>query len=239
MGRFYYVIIRNVFILPGVIYKMRQLIAAEDYSEERNYRYLQYIVSLMQKTAHIRTKVYGTENLPKEGGYIMYPNHQGKYDAYGIASVHKKPCTVVMDKAKSQAIFIREVIDLLRGKRLDKQDVKQSFSVIMEVSEEVKLGRRYVLFPEGGYDREKKNTLTEFKHGCFKASQKSRTPIVPVVLVDSYKAFDTCILGTVTTQVHFLKSIPYEEYKDLKTGQIAALVKERIREKLDELVTEK
>lgn len=215
---------------------MRQMIASDNYSEEKHYRYLQYVVRLMKKTCHIRTMVYGTENLPKEGGYIMYPNHQGKYDAYGIASVHEKPCTVVMDKAKSYTIFVREVIDLLRGKRLDKQDVKQSFSIIMEVSEEVKLGRRYIIFPEGGYDKEKKNTLIDFKAGCFKASQKSKTPIVPVVLVDSYKALDTSILGTVTTQVHFLEPIPYEEYKDLKTNRIADLVKERIQEKLDEVV---
>lgn len=235
MGRFYYLIVRNIFIIPGIIRKMRQLIVSENYSEEKNYRYLQYVVGLMQKTGHIRTQVYGEENLPKEGGYVMYPNHQGKYDAYGIASVHKKPCTVVMDKAKSYTIFVREIIDMLRGKRLDKQDVKQSFSVIMEVSEEVRLGRRYIIFPEGEYDREKKNTLIEFKNGCFKASQKSKTPIVPVVLIDSYKALDTSIWGTVTTQVHFLKPIPYEEYKDLKTNQIAALVRERIQEKLDEV----
>ncbi len=235
MGRFYYVIIRNIHIIPGIIRGMRRLIASDDYSEKKNYRYLQYVIGLMQKTGHIRTQVYGEENLPKEGGYIMYPNHQGKYDAYGIASVHKNPCTVVMDKAKSHTIFVREIIDMLRGKRLDKQDVKQSFSIIMEISEEVKLGRRYIIFPEGEYNKEKKNSLIEFKAGCFKASQKSKTPIVPVVLVDSYKALDTSILGTVTTQVHFLKTIPYEEYKDWKTGQIAALVKERIQEKLDEI----
>lgn len=235
MGRFYYLIVRNIFIIPGIIKKMRQMTAAEEYSEEKHYRYLQYVVGLMQKTGHIRTKVFGEENLPKEGGYVMYPNHQGKYDAYGIAAVHKQPCTVVMDKAKSYMIFVREIIDLLRGKRLDKQDVKQSFSVIIEISEEVKLGRRYIIFPEGEYDREKKNALIDFKSGCFKASQKSQTPIVPVVLVDSYKALDTSILGTVITQVHFLEPIFYEEYKDLKTGQIAALVKERIQEKLDEV----
>lgn len=235
MGRFLYLIVRNIFIIPGIIKKMRQLTESENYSEEKHYRYLQYVVGLMQKTGHIRTHVFGEENLPKEGGYIMYPNHQGKYDAYGIAAVHKMPCTVVMDKAKSYTIFIREVIDLLRGKRLDKQDVKQAFSVIIEISEEVKLGRRYIIFPEGEYDKEKKNTLIEFKAGCFKASQRSKTPIVPVTLIDSYKALDTSILGTVTTQVHFLKPIPYEEYKDLNTGQIASLVKERIQEKLDEV----
>lgn len=167
----------------------------------------------------------------------MYPNHQGKYDAYGIVGVHEKPCTVVMDQAKSHAIFIREVIDMVKGKRLDKQDVKQAFTIINEITQEVKQGRRYILFPEGGYEKDKKNSLSEFKAGCFKASLKSKTPIVPVTLIDSYKPFNSWHFGKVTTQVHFLKPIYYEEYKDLKTQQIALLVKERIQEKIDAIVS--
>ena len=41
-------------------------------------------ICLMKVTGGIHTKAYGQENLPKEGGYMMYPNHQGKYDALGI-----------------------------------------------------------------------------------------------------------------------------------------------------------
>lgn len=237
MWRFYYLIVRNIFILPGIIGKMRRIADAPDkYSEEACYEYLQYVVGLMRKTGFIRTDVYGAENLPKEGGYIMYPNHQGKYDAFGIVSVHEKPCTVVMDQAKSHTIFIREMVDMVRGKRLDKQDVRQAFTIITEMTEEVSRGRRYILFPEGEYDREKKNTLIDFKTGCFKASLKSKTPVVPVALIDSYKPFNSWHLGKVTTQVHFLEPISYEEYKGLKTKQIAALVRERIQEKLDEVI---
>ena len=235
MLRFYYVITRNLFRLPGIIGKMKKMAASDKYSEEDCYKYIQYVIGLMQKTGYIRTEVFGAENHPKEGGYVMYPNHQGKYDAYGIASVHEKSCTVVMDKAKSYGIFIKEVIDVLKGKRLDKQDVRQALTVIDEIGKEVKQGRRYILFPEGEYESEKKNTLTDFKAGCFKASIKSKTPIVPVTLIDSYKAFNSSHIGMVTTQVHFLKPVFYEEYKGLKTQQIAELVRERIQKKLDEL----
>ena len=41
--------------------------------------------------SNILIDAFGIENLPKEGGYMMYPNHQGKYDVYGIFCVHKKP----------------------------------------------------------------------------------------------------------------------------------------------------
>lgn len=213
---------------------MRRM-TANKCSEEEGYEYLRYMVTVMQKKGFTRTEVYGTENLPKEGGYVMYPNHQGKYDAYGIISGHEKACTVVMDKAKSYDLFIKEVIDMIKGKRLDKEDVRQAFTIINEVAEEVEQGRRYIIFPEGEYDKEKKNTLTDFKAGCFKTSVKSKTPIVPVTLIDSYKAWNTSSLRMVTTQVHFLEPIYYEEYKGLKTNQIAELVRQRIQEKIDEI----
>lgn len=209
--------------------------AKKQFREEQCYEYLQHVIEEMKRRSRVRTEVYGAENLPTQGGYVMYPNHQGKYDAYSIVSVHEKPCTVVMDKDKSYDLFIKQVIDMIRGKRLDKEDVKQAFGVIAEMTEEVKRGRRYIIFPEGEYDHEKENTLWDFKAGCFKVSVKSRTPIVPVVLIDSYKAWNSSCRGIVTTQVHFLKSIPFEEYQGMNTKQIAALVKERIQEQIDQI----
>lgn len=235
MGRYYYLIIRKLFWFAGAIRKMRRMAKDEKQTEESAYVYLRNVVEVMKKASHVRTEVHGLENLPEEGGYIMYPNHQGKYDAYSIVTVHEKPCTVVMDKAKSYDLFINQVIDLVKGKRLDKEDVRQSLGIIMEVAEEVAQGRHYILFPEGEYDKEKKNSLREFKAGCFKASLKSKTPIVPVVLIDSYRAWNSSDFGWVTTQVYFLEPISYEEYKDMKTKQIAELVKEKIQEKINEV----
>ena len=218
------------------ILKMRKMAKDDNCSEEKRYAYLRKIVhKVMWGRNFIRTEGYGMENLPEEGGYVMYPNHQGKYDAYGIISVHEKPLTAVMDKEKSYDLFIKQVIDMLNGKRLDKQDVRQAFGVINEITEEVKQGRRYIIFPEGEYDDEKKNTLREFKAGCFKTSLKSKTPVVPVVLVDSYKAWNSSKPGRVITQVHFLKPILYTEYAGMKTQELAELVKSRIQEKLDEV----
>ena len=35
-------------------------------------------------------------------------------------------------------------------------------------------------------------------------------------------------------QLHYLKPIPYEEYQNMKPAELAALVKERIAEKIQE-----
>ena len=239
MWRMPYVIFRNIVVLPGIIKKMQQMVRPEVYNEEKCYDYAHYIVDLMHRTGHIRTKGFGMEHLPKEGGYMLYPNHQGKYDAYGIVGVHEKPCSVVMDEAKSRGPFINEVIDLLRGKRMDIHDTRQAMTVIMEMAKEVAEGRRFILFPEGGYVVGRRNGMGEFKPGCFKISLKTKTPIVPVVLWDSYKVYNSWQFRPVTTEVHFLPPIPYEEFKDMKTPEIAAMVQKRIQDKLDELTREK
>ena len=142
----------------------------------------------------------------------------------------------MMDKAKSNTILVREFVDLLQGKRLDKKDVRQALTIINEVSEEVKQGKRYILFPEGGYEFNNKNHVCDFKAGSFKIALKTKAPIVPVALIDSYKVFNSFCLGPVTTQVHYLKPILYDEYGGLKTHEIADLGKVRIQEKLDEVL---
>lgn len=236
MWRFFYTIGRNTIALPGIIATMRRRIEQpEKYSEEDCYAYAKYIVRRIQRTGHIKTVVYGTENLPNEGGYMMYQNHQGKYDAYGIIGAHDKSCTVVMDKAKSYIVFIRELVDMLKAKRMDIHDTRQALTIINQVAKEVSEGRRYVLFPEGGYAKDQRNRLGTFKAGCFKIVLKSKVPIVPVAIIDSYKVFNSWQLTPVTTQVHFLEPIYYEEYKDMRTPQIADMVKERIQKKINEV----
>ena len=141
-----------------------------------------------------------------------------------------------MDKKKSYTIFVKEAMDLVDGKRLEIDNVRQALTIINEVSEEVAAGRRYVLFPEGGYEFNNKNKVCEFKAGCFKISLKTKTPIVPVALIDSYRVFNSFWWGPVRTQVHYLEPIYYEEYKDMKTQDIAIMVQERIACKINEVL---
>lgn len=233
MIKFLYVIFMNLFRAPYMIPKMRyQADHPEKYSEAKRYNLVRHAITLMKRTGRIHTRCYGEENLPKNEGYVMYPNHQGKYDVLGIMISHKEPCSFVMDKNKSYTILVREIVDLVQGKRMDKNDVRQAMTIINDVSNEVKDGRKYIIFPEGEYEFNNKNTLGTFKPGSFKCAVKAKAPIVPVVLIDSYKVFNSFTLGKVTTQVHFLKPLYYEDYKDLKTVEIAKIVKERISEVL-------
>ncbi len=229
MLRLFYVIFVSMPFVLYYIHKAHYISKHRDrYSEEECYKIARKCIRIMMRNGHIKTEAFGAEHLPREGGYVMYSNHQGKYDTLGIMSAHKEPCTIVMDAYRSKLPIADPFIDLVNGSRLDKTDMRKQVRTITKIAEEVKDGRRYIVFPEGGYDHNR-NDLQEFMPGAFKCATKSGAPIVPVAIIDSYKVFGLNSLRPVKTQVHFLKPILFEEYRDMNTQQIAGLVKERIQ----------
>lgn len=121
----------------------------------------------------------------------------------------------------------------MKAYAIDREDVRQSMKVIQQVAKEVESGRNYLIFPEGTRTKNP-NAVHEFKGGSFKSATKAKCPIVPVALIDSYKSFDTKSIEKIKVQVHILKPMLYEEYKDMKTVEIAAEVKQRIEHVIQE-----
>lgn len=233
MLRFYYVIIVSMPWIIYYVFKIRHVMKHQDkYSTEYRYGIARNMVRITMRNARIKTNCYGMENLPKEGGYVMYPNHQGKLDALSIIHGHDLPCSIAMELKRSKVILTNEFVDVLDGIRLDRNNLREQLKSIRQMAEKVRDGRKFILFPEGGYANNG-NQLQEFLPGAFKVAKWSKMPIVPVAVVDSYKSFGINSLRRVITQVHFLKPVQYEEYKDLNTKEIAELVKGKIQEAIE------
>ena len=237
MFRFYFVIIISIHL---IIY---YVITAEHYSkhmdkydEMTRFNLALRMIRDIQKRANIRTISYGLENLPdKDRGYIMYANHQGKYDALGIVDAHDEvPCSLIMDAERSKILLADQVMKLVDGVRLDRTDFRQQVRVLDKMSKDTKEGRKFVYFPEGGYEHNG-NKLQEFRPGAFKVAMRAECPIVPVAIYDSHIPFDFNSLRRVTTQVYFMDPIYPEDYADMTTQQVSEMVKELIENKLGEL----
>jgi 1-acyl-sn-glycerol-3-phosphate acyltransferase len=230
MFRFYYTIVMRIGSIIHFVPKMRKYAKhPEVYSEEECHELCKIMIAKVAKTARATTSYYGLENLPADGGYIMYANHQGKYDALGIMWGHPRPCRVLMNLKRSKMPIANEYISLVRGKRLDHRDFRQQVQCINEIAEEVKEGKIYLIFPEGGYRKNgQDNYMNQFRSGCIRSAIKSGQPIVPVALIDSYKPFGIKGLKPVHTQVHFLPPIPHGEFCDLGAAAVAQLLQERI-----------
>ena len=77
------------------------------------------------------------------------------------------------------------------------------------------------------------NKLLEFKGGSFKAAQKAKCPIVPCALINSFVPFDENSVRQVTVKLLYLKPLYYEEYRHMRSNEIAEEVKRRIEEAIE------
>lgn len=234
MKRILLMVFRNILLVPFMWIKLCYMAARPDkFTDEQHRKMLWFITERANKGGNVVMEAHGLENIPKENGFIMFPNHQGMYDMLAIINVVKCPLSTVFKKEVENVPFIKQVASCMGAYALDRSNVRHGMEVILNISKDVKKGKNFVIFPEGTRSKDG-NTVHEFKGGSFKAATKAKCPIIPVALIDSFKPFDTNSIKPVTVQVHFLEPMYYEDYKDMKTTEIAELVKDKIQDKINE-----
>lgn len=233
MKRILLMVFRNIILVPYMWCRLCYHAShTEKYTEEEQYSLLKFIVLRANKGGNVRIEPYGTENIPKESGFMFFPNHQGLYDVLAVLEACPMPFSVVAKKEIQNIQFLKQVFACMKAYMLDRDNVRQAMQVIIDVSNEVKNGRNYLIFAEGTRSKNG-NRIGEFKGGSFKAATKAKCPIVPIALIDSFRPFDTNTISKVTVQVHFLKPLYYDDYKNMKTTEIASIVHDRIQDPID------
>lgn len=233
MKRIIFMFIRSFFSLPYYLFCVMKLSHADNYDRYTRYAFLHRVAPLVNRRGRVKVVCYGLENLPKETGYIMFPNHQGMFDALAFLETHERPIVTVMKKEVKDTFLLRRIIMMLQAEIIDREDIRQSMQVIMNMTRRVKEGENFIIFAEGTRSRNG-NNLLEFKGGSFKSAMNAKCPIVPVALIDSFQAFDTNSIKKVNVQIHYLKPFYYEDYKGMKSTEIAHLVSDRIKETIRE-----
>ena len=234
MERILMMVFRNIFRVPFMWIKLCYRAAHSDkYTDKEHNEFFKYIVKRANIGGNVTIKSYGQENIPEQDGFMFFPNHQGMYDALAMIDSCPKPFSLVYKIELKDIPFLKQIAKCMKAFFIDRDDVRQSMKVIMAVSKEIEKGRNYTIFPEGTRSKNG-NKLGEFKGGSFKAATKVKCPIVPVALIDSFKPFDSHSLKPVEVQVHYLKPLYYDEYKDMKTTEIAEEVQRRIEKVIKE-----
>ena len=234
MKRILLMVFRNILLVPYMWIKLCHRAAhPENYTLEEHVKFLKWIVFRANKGGNVKIEEHGAENLPKENGFMFFPNHQGLFDVLAIIKACPVPFSVVAKKEVGDIPFLKQVFACMKAFIIDREDLKQSMQVIVNVIREVKAGRNYLIFPEGTRSKNG-NHPGPFKGGSFKTATKTKCPIVPVALIDSFKAFDTGSTERITVQVHILPPMYYEEYKDMHTTELAEEVKRRIEKVIEE-----
>ena len=234
MNRLAMILLRNLGRLPGAYAKLcRHAKNPENYPETERWGHIAHIMTLAVNASNVSLEVTGTENIPAEGGFMLYGNHQGLFDVVAIAATCPRPLGCVYKKELKDAPLLKQIYACTKSFAMDREDVRQSLTVIQQVIAEVKEGRAYLIFPEGTRSKQG-NTMGDFHGGSFRCALKAKCPIVPMALVDSFRVLDEKGSAPLHVQLHYLQPIPYEEFKDLKSTELAQLVKNRIQQAIDQ-----
>ena len=231
INRIAYLFIRRFYKVPWMFSQIIKAGNSEKYTIEERYGKVKIVCGQVNKYAHVNITCTGVENLPKKNGFLITPNHQGLFDVLLLIDTCNKPFSVVMRKDLENMPLLKQVMKALDGKSIDRDNARQGMQIIKEMSEEILKKRNYVIFPEGTRSRNG-NIVGEFKGGSFKSAVKAKAPIVPVALIDSFKPFDIKDTSSVNVQIHYLEPLYYEDYKEMKTLEIASLIKSKIVEKI-------
>ena len=233
MNRLAMMVIKNIFRIPTLYGKLcKHAKNPENFTEEEKFAHVQKILQYAVKAGNVNVEVHGRENVPTEGGFVMYSNHQGMFDVVCTVADIPVPMSAVFKQELKDLPLIREIASSLKGLPMDRDDVRQSLEVIRAVTKELQAGRNYVIYPEGTRSKNG-NVMGEFHHGSFRCAITAKCPILPVCVIDTYKVLDQKGSQPITVQMHYLKPILPEEYKGMKTNQLAELVQSRIQECID------
>ncbi len=233
MMRILMIILKNLPRIIAAYFRFNRYARHPDrYTREETWAYVMRLLNLVMGTANIELTVTGLQNIPQQDGFMLYGNHQGMFDVVAVGSTCPRPLGVVYKQELKNIPLLKQILTVTNSYALDRSDARQGITVMQSVTEQVQAGRNYVIFPEGTRSKIG-NGMNEWHAGPFRCALKAKCPIVPMAFVDCFKVFDQKGCKKVAAQLHYLEPIPYEEYKHLKTPEIAELVKARVQAALD------
>ena len=234
MKRIVFLVIRLLYRIPGWLLKIRYFNKnIEKTSFEERYTFTKKLIQKINEKSRVHIHCYGIENLPKEQGYLMTPNHQGLFDALIMFDTFPTYFKAIVKQELMDVFVLKNVLRMIEFEAMDRENLRASMKLIKKASHELEEGRNYLIFPEGTRCR-KQNQMLEFKAGTFKTAIDAKKPIVPVALIDCYKVFDNNTIKRVDAQVHYLEPLYYEDYQEMNSSEIAQIVQQRIKECIDE-----
>ncbi|MBV1708936.1 MAG: 1-acyl-sn-glycerol-3-phosphate acyltransferase [Erysipelothrix sp.] len=187
--------------------------------------------SMLIRMSNSKLVVEGEQNIPLQDGMLFVVNHQGSLDGFVLLAASPVPISAV-GKIESEKIPFMNVwyrnMDVIM---FDRGSVKDSLAMVKKLTERLSMGHNMVIFPEG--TRSYGNTMGEFKAGSLKAAINAKVPVVPVALIDSYKALDDPKAKKVVIKARYLQPIHHEEYQSLTIQQFADEVRIRIQTELE------
>lgn len=132
-----------------------------------------------------RVVVGGLENVPKEGGALIAPNHQSYLDGILIAAALDRPVRFIMSRMVYRTWFIRPFAALTRTIPIEQnQSPRELLAALRAAAEEIASGGVVCIFPEGQLTRN--GQMMPFRRGVERIMRDLHAPIIPVAIDGAY-----------------------------------------------------
>lgn len=193
--------------------------------------YTKMVLSLF----NIKVKVEGLEKLPNDSNFVIVGNHRSNVDSM-IIDVYLKeyPLVYITKKSLFKIPFFGKVIYKAGYLKLNRDDLKSELMTINRGVEALNTGKISIgVFPDG--TRNYEYDLLPFKSGCYHLATKSHKPIVVCCLSGTEFVRRNPVFKKHKVVLRIIKVINYDEYKDLRTMEIAEMTKNIIKNNLIEI----
>ncbi|CAM4243823.1 1-acyl-sn-glycerol-3-phosphate acyltransferase [Erysipelothrix aquatica] len=169
----------------------------------------------------IRGKTITPVNRPVDPGTCIYlSNHQSHNDIFVTLGIVETPFRFVAKKELFTSFITGSFMKMSRSYPLDREDPRQSLTLLKQALEDTTEGHSLLAFPEGTRSHQKE--MVEFKAGMFSVLRKSTVPIVPMYIKNSYKK------NTRNYEVFFGEPMLPETFNKLKGTELSLEVKRRM-----------
>lgn len=181
----------------------------------------------------MKLRVAGRENIPREGSFIVMPNHRSYWDiAAVLLGIRPSQVRFVAKKQLGNLPIFGWAMRRAGHIMIDRDNRESAVRTLKEVARRFSGAFSIVIFPEG--TRSPGRWLQRFKRGGFRLAQDLDLPILPASISHSQEIMDrhSMNLRPGTVAIRFHPPVRPGDYPDVDA--LAAAVEARVREGLED-----
>lgn len=186
------------------------------------YRLIYSILRIIA-TPLFRIRVHGIEKIPENEKYIVCANHKSMIDPVFIALALDRQVHFIAKKELFEVPVLKNILKFLKA--IPAQRDGKDLSVLRDSIKLIKSGKILGIFPEGTRVKEAKRE--NIKDGAGYIALKSKTDILTIEIISSYKPF-------FKTDLYIKNLVKVEDFKNLKSKDAMEKIMDETYEKMYE-----
>lgn len=196
---------------------------------EKDNKFFRWLVNLMCEAAfpilNAHLTISGTEQMPKDGRFLLVCNHINDMDPVSILRAFPKKQISFISKRENDKLFIvGPLLHMIACQPINRENDREALKTILRCIKMIQEDETSIaVFPEGYVSND--GLLRRFRHGVFKIAQRTNVPVVVCTVRNTDKIFSNARrLKHTHAYLNLVKVIYPEEYAGKSTVELSEMV---------------